>query len=332
MRVCFIHNENQREHLLSGAFLNGVRMAGDSVFTSQKESKLPKEEADVYCMVGVKSHKLFSQAMNAGKHVVFLDKGYFRHRGAGRGWEYWRVAVDDHHPTGYVGKAKHTSRRWDIIAGRRDVSIPEWNDRGSGGHIIYAGSSAKYHTFAGLPYPTRYAEDVVKKLSKLSNRMIVYRPKPSWQAAEPVAGTSYSPREDSIHKLLRGAWCLVTAGSNAAFDAILAGVPAIILGNAIARPISSTSLDDIENPRLATKEEVEQWLYNIAWCMFTEQEMRDGLAWRVIRPQFSGEIINETTIKNVAGDSIHSRSAKMRAKRKLKRLNKKKTKTKTKAK
>lgn len=73
----------------------------------------------------------------------------------------------------------------------------------------------------------------------------------------------------------------------------MGGVPSIITGNGIAGPISSTMLSDVESPRLCSPGERMEWLYNVAWCMFTEAEMESGLAWAVIRPQFEGMVASE---------------------------------------
>jgi hypothetical protein len=46
--------------------------------------------------------------------------------------------------------------------------------------------------------------------------------------------------------------------------------------------LCSQSLSEIENPRMPSLEEVEAWARHIAYCQFTEVEMRDGTAWRIL--------------------------------------------------
>lgn len=273
-----------RELQLAQAFAEGVNSFWeDSAFIQQSNPKEPLPEADAICIVGVKSAKHFRRIREAGKNVIFFDKGYTRHRGAARTWEYWRVAVNTHHPTEYIATARHTPERWNAVRKARKIKVKPWRDLGD--HVVYAGSSAKYHAFCGLEDPTEYAKKVIKGIHKVCNRRVIYRPKPTWTAAVPIKGSTYSPRAESLSDVLPNAWCLVTHGSNACFDAALEGIPAIVLGDAIAKPISSHLLEDIPNPRLATDEEREQWLSNIAWCQFTEEEMKDGFAWAAIRNQ-----------------------------------------------
>lgn len=297
MKVCFVYadkisSESQREKILADAFLAGVERIGDEAILMAKTSKPDfSNGADVYCLVGVKSATWFRAARKAGRHTVTLDKGYFRHRGPHRTWEYWRVSVNGHHPIKYLRMAHHSSKRWDKIAKMRAVSLLPW--RANGSHILIAASSAKYHDFCGLPDPTTWTKETVAELREYTDRPIIYRPKPSWQDAVPIKKTTFSPPTQNLGDVLENAWCLVTYGSNACFEAAMGGVPSIITGNGIAGPISSTMLSDVESPRLCSPGERLEWLYNVAWCMFTEAEMESGLAWAVIRPQFEGLVASE---------------------------------------
>lgn len=295
MKVCFICADKERELGLATTFLEGVKLSGDEPTMLDKgEFKRSAMEDDVYCMVGVKSHALFQRVREAGKQVVFFDKGYLRHRSrASRIWEYWRVAVNTHHPADYVERASHLGTRWQEIAKRRKIERQPWR---SGTRVLYAGSSLKYHTFSGLPHPTEYAEKVIREIKSHTRMDVVYRPKPTWTEATPIEGAIFSRREVQIQTELERAHCLVTNGSNACFEAVLAGVPCIILGDAIARPISSRHLKEVAAPYLASDEAVEQWLYNTAWCMFTEEEMAAGLAWRAVKPQLEGGFVDESLL------------------------------------
>jgi hypothetical protein len=327
VRVAFIYAEKDqgeldRELLLAKAFLAGVEKAGDEAeFVSKSNGET---DAEVVCMVGVKSLKLFRKMREQGKQIIYFDKGYFRHRGAGRTWEYWRVAINDHHPTSYIASAKHTPLRWEKTAARRAIAPKKWRE--DGGHIVYAGSSEKYHNFAGLTDPTTYAIDVVRKLSKLTDRKVIYRPKPTWFDAVPILGTTFSGRVQSIWDVLQGAWCLVTDGSNSSFDAVVEGIPSIVLGNAIAKPLSSQRLEAINAPRLAPEEQKLQWLSNLAWCQFTEAEMTDGLAWETLKPQLSGEFVDESQFKNVAGKAMKPSKALLKKTGQWKKIKTKRTK------
>ena len=292
MKVVFFFAAKDREKDVADSFLTGCRIHGDQAVAIQKTKwdKLP--EGDAYCVVGVKSLDLVAKIKKEGKPYIFLDKGYFRHRLKGGMWEYWRVAVNDHHPTAYVAKARHQSARWLRTSERRAIFPKPWRDDGI--QVVFAGSSQKYHAFAGLPDPTAYAEVAIGQLKQITKRPVIYRPKPTWDDASPIKGTTFSGQNRNISQELMHAWCLVTNGSNSCFDAICAGIPCIVLGNAIGGPISSRNLEQIKNPYLASDVERNQWLANLAWCQFTEAEMQAGLCWQAIRPQIFGKIFDDT--------------------------------------
>jgi hypothetical protein len=41
-------------------------------------------------------------------------------------------------------------------------------------------------------------------------------------------------------------------------------------------------LKEIEKPYIPALDEVEEWLAHVAYCQFTEYEMRDGTAWKIL--------------------------------------------------
>lgn len=275
MRVVFFASDKPREQALADAFLTGARLHGCKTKARALCADPDVSGADAIAMVGVKSKALFEATRRAGAVPIMLDKGYVRTRASGqRVWEYWRVSVGAHHPTGRsLMRRKFPSDRWDALG----LDIAPWRKHGN--HIVVAGSSAKYHNFYGLDGPNRYYVELVEYLRELTKRPIVYRPKPSFKDAQPIPGTRFSDSDETIRDALWGAHALVTHGSNACFEAALMGVPSIVLGTAVAAPISSTTLEDVEDPIQGKR---EQWLHNLAYHQWTEDEMREGQAWKHI--------------------------------------------------
>ena len=287
MRILFIRSDKPRERILADAFVTGALKHGeDAVQVERPEGgeysgDLPP--CDMVCFVGVKSVRLFKQFWKAGVHTLMFDKGYVRTEAEGgvKGWKYWRVAIDGHHPTHYLDKMKMPADRWRALK----LDMKPW--RKEGRQIVFAGSSAKYHEFYEMDDPTKFAEKYITRLYKeLTERPIVYRPKPSWIDACAVHGSTFSyGKGTTIHDVLRGAHCLVTHGSNAVFEAVMEGVPCIVMGEAVAKPISTTNLDDVESPYLATDAERLQWASNLAYCQWTLGDFQSGEAWSHIKDQ-----------------------------------------------
>jgi hypothetical protein len=76
---------------------------------------------------------------------------------------------------------------------------------------------------------------------------------------------------------------LITYSSIAAGEAILHGKPAITLGPNAAAAVCSTSISEIEKIKKPNLEEITAWAHHMAYCQFTETEMRDGTAWRILQ-------------------------------------------------
>lgn len=280
-RLVFFASDKPREQELSRNFISGAKRHGWKCEVRPLSPEAPNLTGlDAIAMVGVKSKRLFDAAKRAGVIPIMLDKGYVRTRAEGsRVWEFWRVAVDGHHPTRTLMLRKRSADRWNAL----HLQTQSWHRSGS--HILIAGSSAKYHAFYDLPEPNAYYSQLVDDIRERTDRPIVYRPKPSYRDAVPIEGTRFSSDEETIADALWGAHCLVTHGSNACFEAALLGVPSIILGDGVAAPISSRDLDMVERAPCGKR---EQWLANLAYCQWTEQEMREGTAWPIIE-----ELIDE---------------------------------------
>lgn len=275
MHVRFYHSDKPREIDLAKSFLSGCAALGEQTSAEFLCASPSVKNVDVACMVGVKSRRLFQACIAAGVVPIIFDKGYLRSRRVdARVWEYWRVSVGSHHPTRFI----ETDRLAKARAEAAGLQIQHWRKHGF--QIVIAGSSAKYHDFYSLPDPTEWARGVVAEIRKHTDRPIIYRPKPSWKEAVPIEGTFFSDGRENIGDTIKNAWALVTHGSNACFEAALAGIPSIILGDGIAGPISSRSIDEINEPQL---QERGQWLGNVMWWQWTEREMSKGSAWKFLR-------------------------------------------------
>lgn len=281
MRVAFYCSDKPREHLLADAVLSGARRHGHETAEVTLGAEPPAGAFDVVCLVGVKSRERFREQHRAGAHVVYFDKGYSRHKSRGplAGWEYWRVAVDHHHPTSRLSALEMPSDRWD----RLGITLKPWRTPTKTGSVVLAGSSLKYHDFYGLKHPTTYAKEIVSQLrAGLTSRPIVYRPKPSWREAVPIKKTSFSRLPETLDDLLAEAHVLVTHGSNACFEAVVAGVPCIVLGDGVALPICPSPLAEVESPVGRNMEERLRWASNLAYFQWTLAEFASGAAWEFI--------------------------------------------------
>lgn len=286
MRLIFWYAEKGHEKALGPAIAAGAAQHGDEVeMRSLADYHGPDRDGGIIC--GVVKREVLRDHLKAGRLLLYLDKGYGRTRLPWQGMnlpEWWRVVVNDTHPTAYLMRRPRPADRWRMMRAPLEP-------RRCGKAVVIAGSSAKYHQTHDLPHPTRWAADLIRAIRALTPRPIIYRPKPSWHDAEAVSGAIFDfGMKTSFRATIEDAWCVVTHGSIASVEAITGGVPCIILGHAVARPISSTSLDDLPGPRWCDDAERQQWASNLAYCHFRVAEFADGTAWRIIREQIGDTV------------------------------------------
>ncbi len=290
MRVTVWHSDKPRERLFANAWKDGVLARGDVCELRSLQPEPVAADCDVAVMFGVKSRALYRAHWDAGAHIVYVDKGYARHKvndPTGL-WEYWRVAVDAHQPTERLYERHCPPDRWD----RLGLTLKPWKTLpDAGGRFLLAGSSQKYHDFYGLSDPTQWATKVVRALKLMApSWQVLYRPKPSWKDAVPIAGTEWGGGDETIDQALERSDVLVTHGSNAVFDAMLAGVRTIVLGDAVTRQISTTDLDRVAVwPKPVTDADRLRWAHHLAYFQWTLAEISMGECWRWLRPMIYGK-------------------------------------------
>lgn len=293
LKIAFLVSDKPREIMLADALAKGAKVHGDRLEVRRTadygedengdELKWsgPHPEDDVACFFGVKgkSRRIMDDYLAVGKATLFLDKGYTRSKGKNGHTEFTRVSVNGGDPLAYMMEQKRPSTRWE----RLGIELKERQE--NGGHILLCCSSAKFHEFHGIKEPTRWANQTVREIRDFSERTVIYRPKPSWRAAVPVEGALFTSGNTPIADALRGCHCVVTHGTTAAADAIFAGVPAMVFGNAIARPVAETRIQSIETPYWGSADKRLRWASAMAYCQWSMAELESGEAWAELKAE-----------------------------------------------
>jgi hypothetical protein len=288
----FVVGEKQREHDVADAVGAGVLACGDEFTKSDAGDFVePDPKVDVACVFALKGNaKPILDAYHVmGARTLLFDKGLIRaSTGLGAPNGYYRVSIDEFMPLGRIERMMRegvSPNRW-VATGLRPRDRVRTTATGP---VIYAGSSQKYCDFHGLGDEHDYAVELVRRIRKKvgKDRPIVYRPKPSYTGSRPVEGAYFSRPPEMLGRLLPKAHALVTHGSHASIDAILAGVAAIVLGDGAARPVAGTSLDDLLGESLVfpDREKRFAWLSAISYWQWLIGEMTSGIMWRFLREE-----------------------------------------------
>jgi len=207
------------------------------------------------------------QAQREGRDWLYGDNGYFRpgRRISDKG--FYRITRN---AMQHDGSGDFPPNRWEAL---KMPPIAPWRKTGS--HIVVCPPA---RLLAGiLDFDAdAWLADTLAKLRAATDRQLRVRRKMSWKEVMANAGPTLA--ED-----LLDCWALVTHSSNAAVEALLAGVPAFCTNRCAAYRMTLHDPEQIETP--AMPEDREQWVWNLAANQWNLEEMRNGICWRELREQ-----------------------------------------------
>jgi len=247
----------RKGHMYDPILQSFVQGAGGQISTWSKE----ESTASPIVLRGITKRKQMQACRDAGRDFYYIDTGYF---GNGKKKTFHRITKNDVQWFGAIV---------DRPADRLEVTGVRPKKMRRGTNILIAPPSQKLLNNYDIILEDWLA-NVQEEIKKYTDRPIVIRTK---------QGRSTRVNEDTMEMALdRDVHCLVTFSSIAAGEALLHGKPAITLGPNAAAPLCSQSISEIENPRVPSLDEVDAWARHLAYCQFTEVEMRDGTAWRIL--------------------------------------------------
>lgn len=215
--------------------------------------------------------KTLQDYRDSGRKAFYIDLGYWGRRKRTRFDGNHKIALNGRHPTAYFQNIPKPSDRFDEFG----IKVEPW--RASGRHVLVIGMSAKAATAEGLR-PHGWETETIARLRKLTDRPIIYRPKPNWAEAKPILGSEWG-HGPSLEEHLQDCHAVVAHHSNAAVDALLAGVPCIC-PDGVASVLSGHELEQIENPPMPDGR--EQFAWDLAYTQWSVAEMQTGRAYEYL--------------------------------------------------
>lgn len=251
-------NYEKKGHMYDPILQSFVQGAGGQISTWDREA----DNMTPVVLRGITKRKEMAACRAAGRDFYYIDTGYF---GNGKKKTYHRITKNDVQNFGPI-----IDRPGDRVD-RCNIRLTKF--RRDGSKILLAPPSQKLLNLYNINLE-EWLSSVQNQIRQYSDRPIEIRLK---------QGRSVRQSTDTMEMALANdVFCLVTFSSIAAGEALLCGKPAITLGPNAAAPLCSQSISEIENPRIPTLDEVAAWCRHISYCQFTEPEMRDGTAWRIL--------------------------------------------------
>ena len=234
---------------------------GSSGTISTWEKEEHKDLPVIIRGVGATSQRALEFCMENNREFYAIDTGYMQ---PSKTKDYHRITKSALQNLGPVIKRP--------IDRLRKLGWSYRNTKTRGSKILLCPPSDKVMQFYNLNLD-KWMEETISEIKSKTNRPIEIRLKPARHERVTT---------NTIWQALDDAYCLVTFNSIAATEALLYSVPAIALAPNAATVLCNTSINDIENLYLPTKEETVQFAAHLSYCQFTIREMRNGTAWNIV--------------------------------------------------
>lgn len=267
---CAIRHEPHYRHQ---AFEAGLQAAGYRLIRTPEDWRPRKTDLMVIWNRYGQNADRAGEWERRGGTVLVCENGYYGRDEQGR--QYYAIAMGAHNGNGQwpTGGAE----RLDAL----NIDFQPW--RTAGQHILIC-----LQRGIGPPeyaQPNCWDAMIVAELRKLTGRQLKIRPHPGRVTVN-----------TTLAQDLRGAWAVVTWASNAATEALIAGIPVFYCGpHIITEGAAIAGVETIENPQPGDRLTAFQRMALAQWSV---SEIEQGIPFNLFREMANG--CTESALPNVA--------------------------------
>lgn len=257
------------DHIID-AFAEG---SGATLLSKSDFSKKERNSKEIIILRGLKNRSVLWKLMENKKDFYYIDSGYL---GNTEGKMWHRIIKNNFHSTEYLNS--YPEDRLLTIFPKESNSnfiyhklLKPWNKEKQ--NILLCPPTTKTAKFFKLEEPKLWTNSVITEIKKYSNQPILLREKPASSRDRKNIYEYLKENEISV---------VVTFNSNIAVESIMAGVPVVTLGPNAAAHVGRTKISDINNLIYPDR---KNWLKYLSYNQFTKQEIKSGVAWRILNEQ-----------------------------------------------
>ena len=269
------------------------------------------QKADIFVQTNIKGGKkekklgkIYDFVANSKKPYICLESAVFRynmikppHPKAYHRWSWTSYFRNE----GDYCNADSPDDRWIQIQKEQQIKIKDWKFKGD--YVLFLlqrpGDTSLKNLYKLYGTYENFVIHFISQIRKHTDRNIIIRPHPSRRQAQldiiencnlsnvyvskniSKAGLSGGIE---LYEDFKNAWCVVGFNSNALTESVCEGIPTFSLcESSMAWECSNHPLNIIENPNEFDR---TQWLNNLGYCQWTEEEALNGLAYRHLLKKF----------------------------------------------
>ena len=221
---------------------------------------------------GILKHKIIKKCWEDGRRFLYMDTGYFGNRASPQnphGWKVWHRIVPDNFQHGEI-IIPRPADRWE----RHQIKLLP---RQQGTKILIAAPDEKPCQVYEIKLQ-EWIANTIATLKTYTDRPIELRQR------DPNRQRRLS---NDFQSALKDVHAVVTFNSNAATEAVMAGVPVFVLAPcSAAMPVANLDLSRIEDPWFPDSDMAQAWCRHLAYGQFHNTELVDGTAQRILETEF----------------------------------------------
>ena len=252
-RILELYKENQKQN-----FVKSVGFSLDKSSVMMRRKRFTDYNQDCLIRNTVGNEQLLIDKIDKRLPFWFIDSGYTNFLETSK---VWHRLVRNHLHYGKYFEAP-TNR----LSNFKKFPRP-WRNDGHSILIVEPGPFAAGIFHVDLK---TWKYEIEKEIRKYSDKKIVFREK----APKRERSNLYK------HFLEEDYHCIVNINSNAATEAIWAGIPAITLDRHITNPVSGNKISDVANP---PRPHLANWLCTLSYSQFTFDELVSGKASQIVK-------------------------------------------------
>jgi hypothetical protein len=221
-----------------------------------------------------------------GKHTLAIDSNLFLYRDPYNTRQYLRFSLNDVFPTtGNYFTNNVDPTRWQKIKTDIGLDLKPW--RHNGNHILICLQRNGGWSMKNVDVMT-WCNQTILELKKYTDRPIIVRAHPGDRRAKKYLNLNhpnvYISDNSNIQQDFTDAWATITYNSSPGVASAIEGIPVFVTDPdpkvSQAYDVANTDISKIETPDLLPR---QQWIEKISMCHFNFDDLKQGVAWNVIK-------------------------------------------------
>lgn len=302
--VCHTKKTNEDRYL---ALCEGVKAVKDKLVCIDDftQSNLLKK-CDVAIQIGAYNKNLqlsdksrlrkqiLVHCQRHGKNTAILDCAFVIPE---NGEHYYSFGFNKLKRDGYYRNQNSLPDRWQKLG----IQLQEWREPKSDQSILIIGQTLNGSSTQHINV-AKWHNSIVRKCLEETTRDIIFRVHRNYTRGNKYellkkslldnsrVRISVHDTDNPLSKDLEQSFLTVVYNSNACVESIIKGIPVYAANmGAMSWEVSNQSKDIITELHMPDR---QQWANNIAYCQWTLEEIRNGLAWKHLRKAITDDKIS----------------------------------------